>query len=149
MSEAMGKILGMLMAYGVSSLGLFLAYANYRRRTIGADRIMTGRAWIVILVVLAAVGAGVGVVSELAEMPARSGEAGEQPASAEASPVAVAEPSPTVAPASDERPQWPLVGILVPAAIFLFATWVTSALHRHFTTHGHSGNVTAGETNGT
>ena len=149
MSEAMGKILGMVMAYGVSSLGLFLAYANYRRRTIGADRIMTGRAWIVVVVVLAAVGAGVGVVSELAEMPARSEGTGEQPASADASPVTVSAPSPPVVPGSDERPQWPLVGILVPAAIFLFATWVTSTLHRHFATHGPSGNVKAGETNGT
>ena len=42
--EALGKILGMAMAYGVSSLGLLLAYYNYRKRIVKADQIFTARA---------------------------------------------------------------------------------------------------------
>ena len=34
--EAIGKILGMLMAYFVSFLGLLLAYYNYKKRGPGA-----------------------------------------------------------------------------------------------------------------
>ena len=132
MTEAMGKILGMAMAYGVSSLGLFLAYVNYRRRIVGADKVMTGTAWAVIAVIVLAVAAGVVVVSQLAEPPA----AVEAVETAEPPP-----PAPPAAPTDEERDAWPLVGILVPAAIFLFATWVTAALHRHFTTHGHGGSA--------
>ena len=39
--EALGKILGMAMAYGVSSLGLLLAYYNYRKRIVKAEKIFT------------------------------------------------------------------------------------------------------------
>ncbi len=46
--ESLGKILGMAMAYGVSSLGLLLAYYNYRKRIIKADEIFTTTAKIVI-----------------------------------------------------------------------------------------------------
>ena len=35
---AVGKILGMVMAYAVSALGLLLAYYNYRTRIVKADR---------------------------------------------------------------------------------------------------------------
>ena len=49
---------------------------------------------------------------------------------------------PPAAEPDEERDAWPLVGILVPAAIFLFATWVTTGLHRHFTHHGHGGPQT-------
>ena len=41
---AVGKILGMVMAYAVSALGLLLAYYNYRTRIVKADRIFTPRA---------------------------------------------------------------------------------------------------------
>jgi len=36
-SPAAGKILGMLMAYGVSFLGLLLAYFNYRKRVVKGE----------------------------------------------------------------------------------------------------------------
>jgi len=49
---AAGKILGMLMAYAVSSLGLLLAYYNYRKRIIKADRIFTPIATAVIVGVI-------------------------------------------------------------------------------------------------
>lgn len=49
---AAGKILGMLMAYAVSSLGLLLAYYNYRKRILKADRIFTPVATAVIIGVI-------------------------------------------------------------------------------------------------
>ncbi len=139
--EAIGKILGMAMAYGVSSMGLFLAYANYRKRTLKADKIMTPTAWMVVgITVLAVIGA-VFVVAQLA-----------QPAGQESVVEGVLEPAvePIVdRPALDESAQvpaaaeqapreaWPMVGIVVPAAIFLLATWLTAGLHRRFS-HGGS-----------
>jgi hypothetical protein len=53
--EALGKILGMAMAYGVSSLGLLLAYYNYRKRIVKAEQIFTPAAKVVIGVVAAIV----------------------------------------------------------------------------------------------
>lgn len=124
--EAVGKILGMAMAYGVSALGLFLAYANYRRRTLGADRVMTPRAWSVLGAVSVLLAAGVLVVVRLAEpAPVQVSETVMAPAP----PPAAAAPAEPAA----ERARWPLVGMLLPAAIFLFATWVTVAIYRRFT----------------
>ena len=141
-SEAIGKILGMAMAYGVSSLGLFLAYVNYRRRIVGADKVMTPAAWAVIAAVALGVAAGVGVVWQLAEPPATAAEeAVAAPAAATPAVETPAAATPAAAtPADDEpRDRWPLIGILIPAAIFLFATWVTAGLYSHFTHHGHGG----------
>ncbi len=137
-SEAIGKILGMAMAYGVSSLGLFLAYVNYRRRIVKADKVMTPAAWGVLAAVFLGVAAGVAVVWQLAEAPAA--EVAEA-----TTPAPEAAPAPTVAQASttpadeEERERWPLIGILIPAAIFLAATWITGGLYSHFTHHGHGG----------
>ncbi len=130
-SEAMGKILGMAMAYGVSSLGLFLAYVNYRRRIVKADKVMTPAAWAVLAAVALGVAGGVAVVWQLAEPPAAVVEE-----------AVAAPPPPAAAPAAvpaddEERDRWPLIGILIPAAIFLFATWVTAGLYSHFTHHCH------------
>lgn len=131
-SEAMGKILGMAMAYGVSSLGLFLAYVNYRRRIVKADKVMTPAAWAVLAAVVLGVAAGVAVVWQLAEPPAAVVEEAVE------APPPVAAPAPVPADEED-RDRWPLIGILIPAGIFLFATWVTGGLYHHFTTHGHGG----------
>mgnify|MGYP001813175812 FL=1 len=49
---AAGKILGMLMAYAVSSLGLLLAYYNYRKRILKAERIFSSVAVAVIVGVI-------------------------------------------------------------------------------------------------
>jgi hypothetical protein len=59
MSPAAGKILGMIMAYAVSSLGLLLAYINYRKRILRAETIFTPRAKTVIggVIGIAVVGA--------------------------------------------------------------------------------------------
>ena len=136
MNEAMGKILGMAMAYGVSSLGLFLAYANYRRRTLGAQKVMTGKAWTVLAVVILTVVGGAVVVGQLMDTPPTT--------SAEVEPLEEPSPPPPAIPNAElspppetergpaERERWPLVGILIPAFIFFIATWVTSSLHRHF-----------------
>ena len=48
---AVGKILGMVMAYAVSALGLLLAYYNYRKRIVKADHIFTPRAQVILWVV--------------------------------------------------------------------------------------------------
>jgi hypothetical protein len=48
MDPAVGKILGMAMAYAVSSLGLLLAYYNYRKRIVKAESVFTPTAWAII-----------------------------------------------------------------------------------------------------
>ena len=131
--EAIGKILGMAMAYGASALGMFVAYVNYRKRVIKADKVMTPAAWAVIAISALAVGGAVVVVGQLATAAPPTEEAAaaiETPATEEA--AAPAEPRPR-----PERSAWPWTGIVIPAGIFLFATLVTAALHRHFTAHGH------------
>jgi len=172
-TEAMGKILGMAMAYGVSALGLFLAYVNYRRRVVRAERVMSRTAWAVVAAVVLVLVAGVWVVADLStraaaeakeaavvtestdgETEPRATEAGVMGEVGEVDAVSgldtAGEGAPTrastsgAAPATgdggaapetaEERPGWSWVGVLVPAAIFLFATWVTAALHRRFAT---------------
>lgn len=125
--EAVGKILGMAMAYGVSALGLFLAYANYRRRTVGAERVMTPTAWAVVAAVLVLLAGGVIVVVQLAEPPAA-------PVPETVLTPTPEPPLPAPAPGErvPERARWPLIGMVLPATIFLFATWVTVAIYRHF-----------------
>ena len=56
---AAGKILGMLMAYAVSSLGLLLAYINYRKRIVKAETVFTpiSRTVLITVVTVAVVGA--------------------------------------------------------------------------------------------
>lgn len=56
MDESIGKILGMALAYAVSSLGLLLAYYNYRKRIMKAENAFTGRAIGTIIAVLAIAG---------------------------------------------------------------------------------------------
>ena len=51
-NPAVGKILGMAMAYAVSSLGLLLAYYNYRKRIVKAEQIFTPKAKAIISVVV-------------------------------------------------------------------------------------------------
>ena len=141
-SEAMGKILGMAMAYGVSALGLLLAYYNYRKRVVKAERIMSGTAWLVILAVFIAIALGTWTVFRLTERTAAQA-ALEEPSVADGAPLeeVVPAPEPSRQAARPQRrttaDRWPWIGVLVPALIFLFATWVTAALHRHFSDHGH------------
>lgn len=137
-SESMGKILGMVMAYGVSSLGLLLAYVNYRKRIVKAERVMSGTAWAVIAGIFLVIALGVIVVANLTARPAAPQP--EQETVAEAVvPEAVSldeTPDPALLlpepPPPRVRSSWSWVGLLLPASIFLFATWVTAALHRHF-----------------
>jgi hypothetical protein len=135
--ESIGKILGMAMAYGASVLGMSVAYVNYRKRIVKADKIMTPAAWTVILLSILAVAGAVLAVVQLATAP--PGTVAEEAAEA---PFPSVEPAVSQHPARGEpgevRSRWPLVGIVVPGLIFLFATWVTAALHRHFTTRSHS-----------
>jgi hypothetical protein len=134
-SEAMGKILGMVLAYGVSALGLLLAYVNYRKRVVKADRVMTGTAWAVVAAVFVVIGLGVWVVAGLTEVqapapgPAEVGEAqvAETLAEDQAPPAAPAEPP----------SEWSLLGLVLPLIIFAFATWMTVALFKRFTHEGH------------
>ena len=59
------------MAYGVSSLGLLLAYINYRKRTLKADTIFTPRARAVVVGVVT-----VAVVATVLTAAAASSRAG-------------------------------------------------------------------------
>ena len=132
--EAIGKILGMAAAYVASAAGMFVAYVNYRMRIVKADKVMTPTAWTVIAVTVLATVCGVVIVGQLA-----ASHVDESPPAEEAAAVATelepsAEPEPATEP---QRSRWTWIGIIVPAAIFLFATVVTTALHRHFSTHGH------------
>jgi hypothetical protein len=134
--EAIGKILGMAMAYLASALGMFLAYVNYRKRTVKAQRVMTPAAWAVITVTLLAIVAGVLVVGQMAAAPAAAA------ATPQAAPAPAPAPPPEVMGEAeldrDEVVQrWPWIGVVVPGGIFLFATIVTAALHRHFSVKGH------------
>ncbi len=130
--EAIGKILGMAMAYVASAAGLFVAYVNYRKRIVKADKVMTPAAWATIAIVVVALAAGVLVVGSLATEraePAAVEIAEAPPPEVEAPPPVPSEPEP--------RQQWSWLGVLLPASIFLFATVVTASLHRRFSTHGH------------
>jgi hypothetical protein len=132
--EAIGKILGMAMAYLASALGMFLAYVNYRKRTMKADKVMTPTAWAVIGLVALGVVAAVFVVGEMAAAPA-------------VTEVAVVIEPPALEPpvelgsaeldADEVANRWPWVGVVIPGLIFLVATVVTGGLHRHFSTQGH------------
>jgi len=133
-NEAIGKILGMAMAYGVSALGLFLAYVNYRRRIVKAEKVMSPTAWGVLVAILVVVAGGVLVVSQLAEAPASP--------VAEAVPAVVQAAAPqteaaAAAAAAVDHSRWPIIGMVLPVTIFLFATWVTAALYNHFSRTGH------------
>lgn len=105
MSPAAGKILGMIMAYAVSSLGLLLAYINYRKRILKAEKIFTPRARAVIIGVISVAVAG----AILTAAAASSEEEGLWGAFA-ANPL----------------------GILLPALIVLVSVVLTWLLYRHF-----------------
>ena len=131
--DAIGKILGMVFAYFVSAFGLFLAYVNYRRRIVKADKVMTPAAWGVVAAIVVGVVAGIFIVGQLAEPPAPAEVAIAEPVP-EVPPVAAPEEPP---PAPREGPRWPLLGMILPASIFLVATWITAGLYRHFSHAGH------------
>ena len=102
---AAGKILGMLMAYAVSSLGLLLAYYNYRKRILKAERIFTPVASAVIIGVVAIAVLG-GVLTAAAASSDADG----------------------LWPAVKAN----LVGLVFPAAIVLVSVCLTWMLFRHF-----------------
>ena len=137
-TESMGKIIGMAMAYAVSTLGLLLAYYNYRKRTVKADKVFTRTAWAVAGGTLGAVVVAVIVVFLLANAgkpeATISPEAVEPAMSAEATGVRAPTETPDGAKADIllDRKRWPMVGIVIPGAIFLFSTWITWALYKHF-----------------
>jgi hypothetical protein len=133
-SEAMGKILGMVMAYGVSALGLLLAYVNYRKRIVKADRVMSGTAWGVVAAIFVVIALGVWIVAGLTARPAPTpSEVGEaavaETVTEEQTPQLPAQPAPVQ--------QWSWMGLILPLLIFSFATWVTAALYRHFSSRHH------------
>ena len=105
MSPAAGKILGMIMAYAVSSLGLLLAYINYRKRIVRAETIFTPRAKAVIIGVVS-----VAVVGAVLTAAAASGDGQGLWR------VILANP----------------LGIVLPALIVLVSVVLTWLLFRHF-----------------
>lgn len=102
---AVGKILGMVMAYAVSALGLLLAYYNYRKRIVKAEHIFTPRA-LAVLWTLGAL-AIVGLV-----LAAAAVSAGDRPAG--------------------QSILVDLPGIIVPGLVFALSFWVTWKLYRRF-----------------
>ena len=105
MSPAAGKILGMIMAYAVSSLGLLLAYINYRKRILKAETIFTSRAKAVIIGVV-----GVAVIVTVLTAAAASSD------------------TPGLWGAIAANP----LGLLLPALIVLISVILTWLLFRHF-----------------
>jgi hypothetical protein len=114
MDPAIGKILGMAMAYGVSSLGLLLAYYNYRKRVVKAEKIFTPAARAVLAVVIAVVFLAVTLGAVF--LSPGAGSAGA-------------------------RLVRHLPGIILPGIIFGFSFWVTWLLFQHFTRKIKSGDV--------
>lgn len=102
---AAGKILGMLMAYAVSSLGLLLAYYNYRKRILKAERIFSPVATAVIIGVIT-----VAVIGAVLTAAVASSEADG------------------LWPAITTN----IVGLAVPALIVLVSVLLTWMLFRHF-----------------
>jgi hypothetical protein len=105
MSPAAGKILGMIMAYAVSSLGLLLAYINYRKRILKAEQIFTPRAKAVIIGVVS-----VAVVGAVLTAVAASSDAEGLMGAIAANPL----------------------GLLLPTLIVLVSVALTWLLFRHF-----------------
>lgn len=105
LSPAAGKILGMLMAYAVSSLGMLLAYVNYRKRIVKAESIFTpvSRAVVIGVVTVAVVGA----ILTATAATSRSGGLWQA--------------------ISDN-----LLGLALPALIVLVSVVLTYMLYRHF-----------------
>jgi len=108
-SPAAGKILGMLMAYAVSSLGLILAYYNYRKRVIKADQIFSPLARRIMG--LASVLLILGLIFVAAALSG-DGETGWAAIRAN------------------------LPGILFPVAVFAISFWMTWLLYRRFAKPG-------------
>jgi len=102
-SPAAGKILGMVMAYAVSSLGLLLAYYNYRKRIVCAEHVFTPKARKVLVGVTAT--AIVGMILGAAALQGDGGWKGL-------------------------IDNW--VGVVVPIAIFSVSFGLTWLLYRHF-----------------
>jgi len=120
--EALGKLLGMVMAYTVSSMGLLFAYVNYRRRIMKADKVFTPLAAVLtggIGVVL--FGAVVFLLIAMSRMPAESNQAMT---------IGNVQQAATTG--------FSLVGLLVPAAIFLLSFIMTWLLYQHFSKQHHA-----------
>lgn len=105
-NPAVGKILGMVMAYAVSALGLLLAYYNYRKRVVKAEHVFTPRAqavlWTIGLMVTVAIVLGAAALNR---------------AAGESAARAIVRQAP---------------GILVPGVVFAVSFWITWALYRKF-----------------
>jgi len=119
--EALGKLMGMVMAYSVSSLGLLFAYVNYRRRIMKAEKVFTPLA--------AVLTGGIGVVLfggvalllfAMSRMPAESGQ------------------DMTIGNVQQAaNTGFSLTGLLVPAVIFLLSFILTWMLYQHFSKQHH------------
>lgn len=153
MDPAVGKILGMALAYAISALGLLLAYYNYRKRIVKAEQVFSPAAWGVLIAVLVIAGAAGYLIYNQAvskhaaiPAPAETAAAAERAENAlEVSPGATVETSPgAVVPGNGRlrtRYSGSMVpGIVVPILIFGFSFWVTWALYKHFTKKLGSGS---------
>jgi hypothetical protein len=120
--EALGKLMGMVLAYAISSLGLLFAYVNYRRRIVKAEKVFTPLAAVLTGGIGAVVlGAVVLLLVAMGRMPAESGQAMT---------IGNVQQAATTG--------FSLTGLLVPAAIFLLSFILTWLLYRHFAGRRHA-----------
>lgn len=126
-NEALGKILGMAMAYGVSFIGLVLAYYNYRKRIAKAEGIFTGTA-LAVFVPSALLVAGVLVFTVWFALNLPE----------EGTKVLMSAKLPAIQSTITSNK---LIGILVPGAIFVFSFWVTYMLYKHFSKQIEEGEI--------
>ncbi len=140
-TESMGKILGMAMAYAVSTLGLLLAYYNYRKRIVKADKVFTGTAWGIMAGTLAVVLVGVVVVVVLAGRQQPTTVAGTETAKQEIVVEAEAPGAPAPAEAAKGREGVSIIGIIVPGAVLLFSAVITWGLYNHFSRRMNGGQT--------
>lgn len=141
--ESLGKIIGMAMAYGVSSLGLLLAYYNYRKRIVKAEKIFSTGAWAIIGGVVVTVVVGVFLAAYLvkhqaAEKPVKEKVLTEADVALIVKMEKIRNESEAkiTAKRGQER-KITIVGIALPAGIFIFSFWMTWMLYRHFTKQVH------------
>jgi len=120
--EALGKLMGMVLAYAISSLGLLFAYVNYRRRIVKAEKVFTPLAAVLTGGIGAVVlGAIVLLLVAMGRMPAESGQA-----------MTIGNVQQVATTG------FSLTGLLVPAAIFLLSFILTWLLYRHFAGRHHA-----------
>jgi TRAP-type C4-dicarboxylate transport system permease small subunit len=121
-------------------LGLLLAYYNYRKRIVKADKVFTGTAWGIMAGTLAVVLVGVVVVVVLAGRQQPTTITGTEVAQ-EIAVEAEAPVAPAPAEVAKGRQGFSIIGIIVPGAVLLFSAMITWGLYNHFSRRMNGGQT--------